>query len=95
MLHSHSARNSFVRFKSNHASKQIKSVFIEVLGVLRKRNALPFGESGLEIWEFKGSSPIGFVWCTLNLENLEYLINFGITCEEGFSLSHFSKDATD
>ena len=49
VLHGHAAGDTFVGLESDHAGEEIDAVLIQVLGVLRHRNSLPLGESGLEI----------------------------------------------
>lgn len=49
VLHGHAAGDTFVGLKSYHTGEEIEAVLIQVLGVLRHRNSLPLGESGLEI----------------------------------------------
>ena len=76
MLHRHSAGDSLVRLQSHHACQEIQAVLIQILRMLRQRNALPFWERGLEVWQLESSGPVGFTGSTLNLEDLEYLIDF-------------------
>ena len=95
MLHGHSARDSLVWLKGNHAGKQVESVLVHVLSVLRKRDPLPLGEGWLEVWKFEGSRPVVLIGSTLHLEDLEYLVYFRISSKESLSLSHFSHDAAN
>jgi hypothetical protein len=76
VLHGHSAGDSLAGFKSDHASQEVKAIFIQVLSVLREWNAFPFRESWLEIGEFKGVFPVILVWGALHLEDLENLVDF-------------------
>lgn len=63
--------------------------------MLRKWDSLPFGECWLEIRKLKGLRPIVLVRSSLNLENLENLVDFWISSEKSFSLSHLSENATN
>ncbi len=95
VLHGHATWYPFVRFKSHHACEQIEAVLVQILRVLWQRDALPLGESGLEVGQLERCRPVRLVGSPLNLEYLEDLVYLWITCEEGLSLGHLSEDATN
>ena len=56
---------------------------------------LPLGETALEVREGSDARPVGLSGCAKNAEDLEDLVDLGITREERLACSHLSEDATD
>jgi hypothetical protein len=63
--------------------------------MLRERDTFPFGEGWLEIWQLQGCWPVCLVRGSLYLEYFENLVNFWVSSEKCFSLSHLCKNAAD
>lgn len=82
-------------FPSQHASEEISTKRVKALDHLSEVLGAPLGESRLEIRERGDTGPGLFVGRTEDLENLEDLINFRVTSEEGHAADHFSEDATN
>lgn len=94
MLHGHAARYPLVRFQRHHAREQVQSILLQVLSVLRHRNALPLGERRFEVRQLQSRRPVRLIRCPLHLEDFEYLVDLGIAREKRLALSHLCEDAT-
>lgn len=75
VLHCHAARYPFVGLERHHARKQVQSVLLKVLRVLRHRDPLPLRERRLEVRQLEGRRPVCLIRCPLYLEDFENLVD--------------------
>lgn len=68
---------------------------IEILKVSLGVNFLEFGERWLEIWQFLDIAPIAASWSAMELEDLENLVDFGVTVKHGLLFDQFSENASN
>jgi hypothetical protein len=54
-------------------------------------DSLPLGESRLEVWKFESIGPVTVVGSSKDLEDLKDLVDFTVSHEERFLLSHLCK----
>lgn len=73
-------------------SKNLDAVCVDHLVILLP---LPLREAALEVWEGRHTRPVGFGRSAEDAEDLEDLVNLGVTWEEGLAGSHLGEDAAD
>ena len=81
-----------------HALQQVQAVLTENLDAICVDHLvillpLPLREAALEVWEGRHTRPVGFGRSAENAEDLEDLVDLGVTREEGLAGSHLGEDA--
>lgn len=83
-----------------HALQQIQAVLAKDLDAVRVDHLiillpLPLREAALEVGEGRDTRPVGFGRGAQNAEDLEYLVDLGVTREERLAGSHLGEDAAN
>ena len=94
MEKSHFSTDSLTWVKSYKPFKQVDLELVQLWSMGDHWSLLEFWEGCLHLRQFQGIGPVAFVRCSQNFEDLEDLIDFAISSEQRFVLSHFSKNAT-
>jgi len=85
---------------NEHALQQIQTVLPENLDAICVDHLvillpLPLREAALEVWEGRHTRPVGFGRSAENAEDLEDLVDLGVTWEERLAGSHLGEDAAN
>lgn len=96
MLESVLDRDSLDGIKSDHLHDKIETLSIEVFEVLGWVSRSELGEGFFVVLQLENSRPdlVFFSGSSVELEDFEDLIDFGVSHEEGFLFDHFSEDAS-
>ena len=95
MLQSHPAGDALVGLEGNHLREQIDRRLVHILDVTGHWYAFPLGEGRLKVRILEGFGPVCLAWGALDLKDFEDLVDFGVTDEKGFPLSHLGKNTSD
>ena len=81
--------------KCNHLEHEVQSLCIEVLEELCRIDGSELGEGLLVVWQLQNAGPheVLLSWGSVELEDLEDLVDFGVSHEQGTLLDHLGKDA--
>jgi hypothetical protein len=93
MLQSLFRRNSLRRVQRDHLHQQVQPKLIKVLEIILRVDPLELRERTLVVWEVGNSGPSVVVGRTVEGEDLEDLIDFGVAHEESLPLDQLDEDA--